>query len=199
MSATRKTGPGPKARRAAHKATGSARPACVAEAIPPPTPKRTTARRKPAERIDPQWRTHFRRLVELRDHLLQEKRDLYHDALEERPAFSMHMADAGTDSYDRDFALGILSHEQDAVYEIEEALDRIRNGTYGICEMTGKRIPAARLEAIPWTRFTAAAECRFEKKGAFQRARLGVRETSGRNPPGQSGTSAIPAGDEEQS
>jgi len=93
------------------------------------------------------------------------------------------MADAGTDSFDRDLALGMLSHEQDAVYEIEEALIRIRNGTYGVCELTGKRIPAARLEAIPWTRFTAHAETTLEKKGGFQRARLGSRETARHSEP----------------
>jgi RNA polymerase-binding transcription factor DksA len=87
------------------------------------------------------------------------------------------MADAGTDHYDRDFALGMLSSEQDAVYEIEEALNRIRDGTYGVCELTGKRIPEARLEAIPWTRFTAEAEKELEKGGALKRARLGPRET----------------------
>ena len=87
------------------------------------------------------------------------------------------MADAGTDEYDRDFALGMLSSQQDAVYEIEQALDRIRNGTYGICELTGKRIPAARLEAIPWTRFTAEAERKLEREGELRRARLGPRET----------------------
>jgi DnaK suppressor protein len=135
----------------------------------------------PGERINPKWRRHFRRLVELRDHLLQQQRGQFNDALEERPTFSMHMADAGTDSYDRDLALGMLSHEQEAVYEIEEALNRIRSGTYGVCEMTGRRIPAARLEAIPWTRFTAAAERTIEKNGGFLRAQLGPRTTARRN------------------
>ncbi len=87
------------------------------------------------------------------------------------------MADAGTDEYDRDFALGMLSSQQDAVYEIEEALNRIWDGTYGICELTGKRIPQARLEAIPWARFTAEAEKQLEKDGALHRTRLGPRET----------------------
>ena len=135
------------------------------------------------ERINPRWRKHFRRLKDLRDHLLGLRQDLARAAVEEQPAFSMHMADAGTDSYDRDLALGILSHEQDALYEIEEALNRIRNGTYGICELTGKRIAAARLEASPWTRFTAAAEKTLDRKGGFERARLGSRDTARSNEP----------------
>lgn len=86
------------------------------------------------------------------------------------------MADAGTDTYDRDFALGVLSLEQDAVYQIEQAMDRIRNGTYGVCELTGKKIEEERLSAIPWTRFSAAAERQLETEGKRKRARLGERE-----------------------
>ncbi len=85
------------------------------------------------------------------------------------------MADAGTDTYDRDWALGMLSSEQDAVYEIDQAIDRIRNGTYGICEMTGKPIEPGRLEAIPWTRFSLEAERELEQNGAAHRTRLGER------------------------
>jgi RNA polymerase-binding transcription factor DksA len=128
-------------------------------------------------RISPKWRKYYRRLIELRDHLLRERFELAQDALEEKPTFSTHLADAGTDSYDRDFALGMLSSEQDAVYEIEEALQRIRSGNYGLCELTGRRIEPARLEAIPWTRFSAEAEKQLERDGVQKRARLGPRET----------------------
>ena len=89
----------------------------------------------------------------------------------------MHMADAATDTFNRDFNLGVLSSEQDALYEIDEAINRICNGTYGICELTGKKIEKARLEAIPWTRFTAAAERQLEKEGTVKRTRIGPRNT----------------------
>jgi DnaK suppressor protein len=115
--------------------------------------------------------------MELRDHLGRLREALSQDAREVNPAFSMHMADAGSDSYDRDFALGLLSHEQDAAYEVEAALNRIRDGSYGKCELTGKPIPASRLEAIPWTRFTAEAEKSVERSGEYHRARLGPRDT----------------------
>ncbi len=127
--------------------------------------------------INPKWRRHYERLVSLRDHMLREQTQLAKDAIEEQPTFSTHVADAGTDSYDRDLALSMLSSEQDAVYEIEEAMDRIRNGTYGKCELTGKPIEAARLEAIPWARFSAAAEKELERDGAVKRARLNPRST----------------------
>lgn len=130
-----------------------------------------------SERINPKWQRHYRHLVELRDRLLHTQGDLAKDAIEEQPSYSIHMADAGTDNYDRDFALGMLSSEQDAVYEIDEALDRIRNGAYGICELTGKRIEPKRLAAIPWTRFSAAAEKQFERQGKLKHARLGPRDT----------------------
>jgi hypothetical protein len=66
--------------------------------------------------------------------------------------------------------------EQDALYEIDEALDRIRTGSYGICELTGKEIERQRLEAIPWTRFSADAEKTLESRGEVRRAHLSPRE-----------------------
>ena len=131
-------------------------------------------------RIRPKLRKHYERLVELRERLSNRRADLSNDALSEQPAFSSHMADAATDTYDRDLALGMLSTEQDAIYEIEQAIDRIHSGTYGTCELTGKPIEPARLEAVPWARFSADAEKELEKEGSVKRARLGPRETVAR-------------------
>lgn len=128
-------------------------------------------------KVPRKWQEHYQHLLELRDHFSQEQRTLTEDAKEETPQFSQHMADAGTDSYDRDWALGMLSNEQDARYEIEQALDRIRTGSYGVCELTGKPIPEDRLRAIPWARFSADAEEQLERDGKRRRARLGPRET----------------------
>jgi len=130
--------------------------------------------------VPAKWKKYYRRLVRARKFLMNRQDELVKDATEEQPAFSLHMADAGTDSFDRDFALSRLSSEQDAVYEIDEALARIRRGTYGICELTGKRIEPARLEAIPWTRFSAAAENQLEKDGEVRRSRLAPREALAR-------------------
>jgi RNA polymerase-binding transcription factor DksA len=128
-------------------------------------------------RVAGKWQHHYERLTELLGHLVRHQADLAQDAREEQPSFSLHIADAGTDSFDRDFALGLLSSEQDAIYEIEQALKRIRDGSYGRCELTGKPIEPARLEAIPWTRFTAAAKKQLEREGVVQRARLGPRRS----------------------
>jgi len=84
----------------------------------------------------------------------------------------MDEADSATDEFDHDLAWTQLSAEQNALYEVNNALQRILGGSYGLCEETGKAIPAARLRAIPWTRFTYAVEERLEKKGAVPRAGL---------------------------
>lgn len=133
-----------------------------------------------AEHVPAKWKKHYRRLTEMRNLFLNRQGDLVRDASEEQPAFSLHMADAGTDSFDRDLALSRVSSEQDAVYEIEEAMMRIRRGTYGFCELTGKPIEPKRLEAVPWTRFSTAAEQQLEKDGAVPRARLAPREALAR-------------------
>jgi RNA polymerase-binding transcription factor DksA len=127
--------------------------------------------------VPAKWRGHFDRLTILREELLHSRRSLAEDAKGESPSFSTHMADAGTDNYDQDFALSMLSSEQDAVYEIEQALERIRDGTYGICQLSGKKIDERRLEAVPWTRFTTEAERDLEREGQVHRARLGQRDT----------------------
>ena len=65
----------------------------------------------------------------------------------------IHMADIGTDNYETEYTLGLVDSERKLMREIDEALDRIENGTYGICEGSGKSIPKARLEAIPWAKY----------------------------------------------
>lgn len=141
-------------------------------------------------RIPLRFRRHFERLVKLREQMLRRQADLARDALEASPRFSQHMADAGTDHYQRDLALSMLSSEQEALYQIDQAIDRIRNGTYGICELTGKPIEARRLEAIPWTRFSAAAEKQLERNGVRRRPGLRPREAALSLPPPEAGESS---------
>jgi len=130
-----------------------------------------------AVRIKPQWAKYYNRLLELREQLLRQMSGLAKESAEEIPSYSLHMADSGTDNFDRDFALSLLSSDQDAVYEIEAALSRIEKNTYGICELTGKPIPKARLDAIPWTRFTVQAQAQLEREGALRQRRLGALGT----------------------
>lgn len=127
----------------------------------------------PAKKIKPEWVKYHENLIDLRDRLLNQMDGLAKESAVEMDNYSLHMADSGTDNFDRDFALSLLSSDQDAIYEIEEALKRIERNTYGICELTGKAIPKARLEAIPWTRFTVEAQAQLEREGALRQRKLG--------------------------
>lgn len=125
------------------------------------------------------------RLLALKDTLLDSMNGVAKDSLRSRAegseasAFGMHQADAGSDAYDRDFALSLLSQEQDSLYEINQALKRLETGSYGICEMSGKSIPHARLEALPFTRYTVECQADIEKRNRFSRVRQPVASLFG--------------------
>jgi RNA polymerase-binding transcription factor DksA len=172
--------PAPSKRSGRHQTKRRVRPSSTADILGDPKGKA----RKPS--IKAKWLRHHRHLLELRAQLLAQAGKLARDATEGTPTYSMHMADAGTDSFDRDFALSMLSSDQDALYETEEAIKRIENGSYGVCEVTGKPIPESRLEAIPWARFSADAQRQLERDGALKRRQL-------------SAFSALPAADAAES
>jgi RNA polymerase-binding transcription factor DksA len=136
-------------------------------------------------RLDPFTRQQKEKLLQLRDAMVDSMAGVAQDTLRSRAegseasAFGMHQADAGSDAYDRDFALSLLSQEQDALYEIDQALKRIEMGTYGKCEMSGKPIPHARLEAIPFARFTVECQSQLEKQSKMSRVRQSVTSLFG--------------------
>jgi RNA polymerase-binding transcription factor DksA len=136
-------------------------------------------------RLDPFTRGQKEKLLQLRDAMVDSMAGVAQDTLRARAegseasAFGMHQADAGSDAYDRDFALSLLSQEQDALYEIDEALKRIDLGTYGKCEMSGKPILRAHLEAIPFARFTVECQSQLEKQSKASRVRQSVTSLFG--------------------
>jgi DnaK suppressor protein len=136
-------------------------------------------------KLDPFTRKQKEKLLQLRDAMVDSMAGVAQDTLRSRAegseasAFGMHQADAGSDAYDRDFALSLLSQEQDALYEIDQALKRIELGTYGVCEMSGKHIPHARLEAIPFARFTVECQTQLEKQNKASRVRQSVTSLFG--------------------
>src|SRR5207248_4312002 len=136
-------------------------------------------------RLDAFTKAQKEKLLQLRDAMVDSMAGVAQDTLRSRAegseasAFGMHQADAGSDAYDRDFALSLLSQEQDALYEIDQALKRIEVGTYGICEMSGKAIPHARLEAIPFARFTVECQSQLEKQSKQSRVRQSVTSLFG--------------------
>lgn len=129
---------------------------------------------RPAAKVKADWQKYYENLLGLHARLRDQMSGLAKESQSEMESYSLHMGDSGTDNFDRDFALSLLSSDQDALYEIEEALKRIEKGTYGVCELTGKPIPRARLDAIPWARFTVEAQSQLEKEGALKQRRLGA-------------------------
>jgi RNA polymerase-binding protein DksA len=107
-----------------------------------------------------------RELEHFRDLLLDKRRELVGDMSSmEREALRtsggtnlstlpLHMADMGTDNYEQEFTLGLVEKDRNLLREINSALAKIQNGTYGICEGTGKPISKPRLEAQPWARYS---------------------------------------------
>jgi DnaK suppressor protein len=200
-----KSKPKKAAKPAAHKpskapAKASASKAPARKAAPPPKISAKSRKRMVTASADPMallGNNHKERkldaftkgqkmkLLQLRDAMVDSMAGVAQDTLRSRAegseasAFGMHQADAGSDAYDRDFALSLLSQEQDALYEIDQALKRIELGTYGVCEMSGKPIPRARLEAIPFARFTVECQSQLEKQSKASRVRQSVTSLFG--------------------
>jgi RNA polymerase-binding transcription factor DksA len=113
------------------------------------------------------WKKYYKLLIDLRMHVSDEislhtADTLKHNARDDSGNTSSP-ADSGTDSFDRDFALSLVSSEQDALIEIEEAILRIKDGSYGVCEITDKVIPAVRLSAVPFTRYSVEGQAEHER------------------------------------
>ena len=69
----------------------------------------------------------------------------------------IHMADLGTDAFEREFTIRLMENDEDTLEQIEASLERIEDGIYGMCDECGARLPKARLEAIPYT--TLCVKC----------------------------------------
>jgi len=82
---------------------------------------------------------------------------------DEATGYSQHQADQGTDDFDRTIGLELTAREYDILKQIDRALEKITENTYGICDVTGDEIPKARLEAVPYATMTVKAQEKFEK------------------------------------
>jgi RNA polymerase-binding transcription factor DksA len=134
------------------------------------------------ENVPEKFRRFYKVLMDLRLHLteglnLHTEETLKRSSKDDSgdlSSYGQHMADAGTDTFDRDFALSLVSSEQEALTEIDAAIKRIREGTYGICEVTGKPIAKERLLAVPFTRYSAEAQKDIEKNRMRTRTSAGL-------------------------
>ncbi|MEP7071983.1 MAG: TraR/DksA family transcriptional regulator [Verrucomicrobiota bacterium] len=174
-----------KAPAAKKTAANPAKPAKSTKIAAAPTAISILGNNHKEKKLDPFVRQQRDKLLQLRDAMVDSMAGVAQDTLRSRAegseasAFGMHQADAGSDAYDRDFALSLLSQEQDALYEIDQALKRIDLGTYGVCEMSGKPILRARLEAIPFARFTVECQSQLEKQSKQSRVRQSVTSLFG--------------------
>ena len=145
-------------------------------------PKKKQVAVDETDSIPEKFRRYYKLLIELRNHLTGQidthseetlKRSSKDDA-GDLSSYGQHMADAGTDTFDRDFALSLVSSEQEALSEVEAAIKRIKDGTYGICENTQKPIHKDRLVAVPFTRYSAEAQKDIEKNRMRSRTQAGL-------------------------
>jgi len=78
--------------------------------------------------------------------------------------YSYHMADVATDTYDREFSLGLASNERKLLYELDDALKKIEEGVFGICEECKALITKSRLKAVPQARLCVKCQEKKEKR-----------------------------------
>lgn len=118
--------------------------------------------------IDPKWKWHYNVLNSLRDRLLRRGDRIQAAVKEPIEQASTHPADSATDAFEHDVALTLLAREQNALAEVTDAIVRIRDGTYGFCLATKVAIPAERLRAVPWCRYTVEVEEQLKSTDRIQ-------------------------------
>ena len=166
---------------------GPETPRVVIRARPAPPPPRVVVPGKGGPKVDERLNEgdlkYFeQRLLAERSRIMGEMGHIENTLLKVNPrdsagdvsgGYSFHMADAGTDSMEREISFDIASKEGRLLREIDDALRRIYNGVFGICEVSGKPIARARLEALPWARYTVQEQENMERQ---QRAGRLVKE-----------------------
>lgn len=109
---------------------------------------------------------HFKkRLEDLRSQIMRALQGTKKEVTEpdEAKGYSQHSADEGTDDFVKNINLEVTNKEFGLLRQIDRALEKIEDGTYGTCDITGEEIPLKRLEAIPYATMTVKAQEKFEK------------------------------------
>jgi RNA polymerase-binding transcription factor DksA len=120
-------------------------------------------------KVPKEWRSYYNDLMSLRNGLkgaLGERSNetLGASAREASGELSINSSDSGTEAFNRDVALSMVASEQEALEEIEDAIDRIFDGTFGVCQETNKPIKKARLKVVPFTRFSLEGQAQYEQR-----------------------------------
>lgn len=146
-------------------------------------PKKAKASEPEDDRDIPEkFRRYYKLLIEIRTRLtegieLHAEESLKRSAKDDAgdlSAYGQSMAEGGINTFDRDFVLSLVSSEQEALAEIDAAIKRIKDGTYGVCEATGKPISKERLLAVPFARFSTEAQKELEKNRYRSRDQAGI-------------------------
>lgn len=106
-----------------------------------------------------------KRLEDLRKQMTQDVRETSETmrSADESRGYSQHQADEGTDDFEQTITLALSDKEMKVLRQIERALEKIEEDTYGICDVSGEEIPLKRLEAIPYANMTVQSQEKFEK------------------------------------
>jgi RNA polymerase-binding transcription factor DksA len=127
-----------------------------------------------AKKVPKEWKVYYIDLMNLRHSLKgalgqRSNETLGASARESSGELSINSADSGSESFNRDVALSMVATEQEALEEIEDAIDRIFDGTFGICQETEKPIKKSRLKVVPFTRFSLEGQTLYEKRNRKER------------------------------
>ena len=157
-----------------------------------PSVTKNTKKIKTEADVPKKFLKYYRLLVDLRNHLSEDLAFHTSETLKKSgkedtgdlSGYGQHMADAGSEAFDRDLALNMVSSEQEALNEVEAAIQRIFNGSYGMCEQTGEKIKDERLMVVPFTRFSLEGQQEYEKSAKKRRNNEGqMFEDSGEDIP----------------
>jgi len=111
-------------------------------------------------------------ILKIKEEVLDEIKHISEDTLKKSQkdasgdisGYTYHMADVATDTYDREFSLGLASNEREALYELDDALKKIDEGAFGICEGCKSLISKVRLKAVPYARLCVKCQQKKEKR-----------------------------------
>ncbi len=115
----------------------------------------------------------FRKLIlKTKEKVLDEIKHISEDTLKKSQkdasgdisGYTYHMADVASDTYDREFSLGLASNERQSLYELDDAIKKIEEGTFGVCEECKSPIAKTRLKAVPFARLCLKCQEKKEKR-----------------------------------
>jgi DnaK suppressor protein len=141
----------------------------VPKPVAPPAPPTSERRLKNTAGLSERDIEHFRDLLlakrrDILGDMTSMEREALREASSDLSSLPMHMADQGTDAYEQEFTLNLVEKDRQLLREINNALVKIQNGTYGLCEGTQKPISKQRLEFVPWAKYSIEYAQELERR-----------------------------------